>query len=73
MGEETNQITEPIAKLFEAKNFAFVTTLMKDGWPQITPTWVDLEDQLLTKIILITWLQLEAELSNKLKKVLMNT
>src|ERR1700739_2578439 len=44
MGEETNQITEPIAKLFEAKNFAFVTTLMKDGWPQITPTWVDLED-----------------------------
>jgi PPOX class probable F420-dependent enzyme len=44
MGKEVNQITEPIAKLFEGKNFAFVATLMKDGWPQITPTWVDLED-----------------------------
>ena len=44
MGKETNQITEPIAKLFKEKNFAFVATLMKDGWPQITPTWVDLED-----------------------------
>jgi PPOX class probable F420-dependent enzyme len=44
MDKETNQITEPIAKLFEGKNFAFVATLMKDGWPQITPTWVDLED-----------------------------
>jgi PPOX class probable F420-dependent enzyme len=44
MAKEANQITEPIAKLFEGKNFAFVATLMKDGWPQITPTWVDLED-----------------------------
>jgi len=44
MAKETNQITEPISKLFEGKNFAFVATLMKDGWPQITPTWVDLED-----------------------------
>jgi len=44
MVKEANQITEPIAKLFEGKNFAFVATLMKDGWPQITPTWVDLED-----------------------------
>ncbi len=44
MGKEPNQITEPIAKLFEGKNFAFIATLMKDGWPQITPTWVDLED-----------------------------
>jgi PPOX class probable F420-dependent enzyme len=44
MGKEANQITEPITKLFEGKNFAFVATLMKDGWPQITPTWVDLED-----------------------------
>ncbi|MGB8934827.1 MAG: PPOX class F420-dependent oxidoreductase [Candidatus Nitrosopolaris sp.] len=44
MDKETNQITEPIAKLLEGRNFAFVATLMKDGWPQITPTWVDLED-----------------------------
>jgi PPOX class probable F420-dependent enzyme len=44
MGKDKNEITEPIAKLFEGKNFAFMATLMKDGWPQITPTWVDLED-----------------------------
>jgi PPOX class probable F420-dependent enzyme len=44
MGKQTNQITEPIAKLLEGKNFAFVATLMKDGSSQITPTWVDLED-----------------------------
>jgi PPOX class probable F420-dependent enzyme len=44
MDKDTSQITEPIAKLLEGKNFAFVATLMKDGWPQITPTWVDLED-----------------------------
>jgi PPOX class probable F420-dependent enzyme len=31
-------------KLFEGKNFAFVSTLMRDGYPQITPTWVDIED-----------------------------
>jgi PPOX class probable F420-dependent enzyme len=44
MGKDTTQITEPVAKLLEGRNFAFVATLMKDGWPQITPTWVDLED-----------------------------
>ena len=43
MGKDTNQITEPVAKLIEGKNLAFVATLMKDGWPQITPTWVDIE------------------------------
>ncbi len=44
MGKDKNQITEPVAKLLEGKNLAFVATLMKDGWPQITPTWVDIED-----------------------------
>lgn len=44
MGNDKTQISEPIAKLLEGRNFAFVATLMKDGWPQITPTWVDLED-----------------------------
>ena len=44
MGKDTTQISEPVAKLLEGRNFAFVATLMKDGWPQITPTWVDLED-----------------------------
>jgi PPOX class probable F420-dependent enzyme len=37
-------ITDPsIAKLFEGKNFAFLATLMKDGSPQVTPTWVDID------------------------------
>jgi PPOX class probable F420-dependent enzyme len=43
MGKDTVQLTEPIARLFQGKNFAFVSTLMNDGSPQITPTWVDIE------------------------------
>jgi PPOX class probable F420-dependent enzyme len=39
------KLTDPsIRKLFEGKNFVFVSTLMKDGTPHITPTWVDLEE-----------------------------
>lgn len=37
-------ISDEIAKLFLEKNLAFLATLMKDGSPQITPTWVDLEN-----------------------------
>jgi PPOX class probable F420-dependent enzyme len=43
MSKDTTQITEPIFQLFQGKNFAFVSTLMKDGSPQISPTWVDIE------------------------------
>jgi len=49
-----NRITEPIAKLFEGKNFAFVSTLMKDGSPQITPTWVDIEKNAERNILINT-------------------
>ena len=50
-GNENNEhITEPIAKLIEGKNFAFVSTLMNDGSPQVTPTWIDIENR---KILLI--------------------
>lgn len=38
-----NQITEPIAKLLQDKNFASLSTLMSDGSPQVTPTWVDVD------------------------------
>lgn len=38
-----SQITEPVAKLLEGKNFAFLATLMRDGSPQITPVWIDLD------------------------------
>lgn len=33
-----------IRKLFESKNFVFVSSLMKDGSPQVTPMWVDIEN-----------------------------
>ena len=44
VGKTTNQITEPISKKKKKKNFAFLSTLMRDGSPQVTPTWVDIED-----------------------------
>lgn len=37
------KLTENDKSLFLGKNFAFIATLMKDGSPQITPTWVDIE------------------------------
>jgi PPOX class probable F420-dependent enzyme len=43
--ENNNHITEPIAKLIEGKNFAFIATLMKDGAPQATPTWIDIDNR----------------------------
>jgi hypothetical protein len=51
VSKNTNQITEPVSKLFEGKNFAFVSTLMEDGSPQVTATWIDIEDD---HIIVIT-------------------
>jgi predicted pyridoxine 5'-phosphate oxidase superfamily flavin-nucleotide-binding protein len=42
-----NQITEPVAKLLQDKNFVFLPTLMSDGSPQVTPTWVDVEDNVI--------------------------
>ena len=42
--QRRDSITDPsIAKLFEGKNFAFLATLMKDGSPQVTATWVDID------------------------------
>jgi PPOX class probable F420-dependent enzyme len=38
-----SQITEPVAQLIKRKNFAYLSTLMKDGSPQVTPTWVDID------------------------------
>jgi PPOX class probable F420-dependent enzyme len=46
-----NEITGPVIKLLEGKNFAFFSTLMKDGSPQITPVWIDWEKN--TNTILI--------------------
>jgi PPOX class probable F420-dependent enzyme len=46
MINDNNKIKDPsVRRLFEGKNYVFVSTLMEDGTPQITPTWVDLEEQ----------------------------
>jgi PPOX class probable F420-dependent enzyme len=40
-----NKVTDPsVRKLFEGKNFVFISSIMRDGSPQVTPTWVDIED-----------------------------
>jgi len=40
-----NSITDPsIRRFFEGKNLVFIASLMKDGSPQVTPTWVDIEN-----------------------------
>jgi len=44
---QTNQITGPVAKLLLDKNFAFISTLMSDGSPQVTPTWIGVEDSVI--------------------------
>lgn len=33
-----------IVKLLEGKNLVFIATTMKDGAPQVSPVWADLED-----------------------------
>ena len=41
----SDKITDPsIRRLFEENNFVFVSTLMSNGYPHTTPTWVDIED-----------------------------
>lgn len=35
--------SEPVSRLFQGKNFGFLATLMKDGSPQVTPTWIDVD------------------------------
>ena len=40
-----NNLNDPrIRKLFEDKNFAFLGTIMKDGRPQVSPIWIDIDD-----------------------------
>jgi PPOX class probable F420-dependent enzyme len=48
MDKRTNdQIVEPVAELLQDKNFVFLSTLNADGSPQISPTWVDVEDDVI--------------------------
>ena len=40
-----NEINDSaVRKLFEGKNFAYVASLMRDGSPHVTPTWVDIDN-----------------------------
>lgn len=36
-------IPQEAVKLFSGKNFAFIATLMKDGSPQLSPVWIDVD------------------------------
>jgi PPOX class probable F420-dependent enzyme len=33
-----------VTKLFQGKNLVFLATTMKDGSPQVSPVWADLQD-----------------------------
>jgi Pyridoxamine 5'-phosphate oxidase len=48
-----SQMTEPVIQLLKGKNFAYLSTLMHDGSPQVTPTWIDL-DKDSSSILIIT-------------------
>lgn len=37
--------SEPILKFFADRNFAFISTINKDGSPQVTPTWIDIDEE----------------------------
>lgn len=48
MSHNSEKITgENIAKLFDGKNFAFLATVKKDGSPQVTPTWIDRDNNII--------------------------
>jgi len=36
-------LSDGVKKLFQEPNFAHLATLMRDGSPQVTPVWVDLD------------------------------
>src|SRR5688500_16994372 len=48
-------LSEPIIKIIKDKNFAFLGTIMRDGRPQVSPIWIDIDDD--NNIILINTAQ----------------
>ena len=38
-------LSEPILGFFKNRNFAFLSTINSDGSPQVTPTWVDIDEK----------------------------
>ena len=35
---------DKVIKLFKERNLVFIATIMKDGSPQLSPVWADIED-----------------------------
>jgi PPOX class probable F420-dependent enzyme len=44
MTQETLQ-SEHVRQLLQGKNFGHLATLMRDGSPQVTPTWLDIDGE----------------------------
>ena len=42
MSKISTVISEPVAKILKKGTFVFLGTVMKDGSPHVTPTWVDM-------------------------------
>ena len=42
--EKKMVLSEPIIKIIKDKNFAFLGTIMRDGRPQVSPIWIDIDD-----------------------------
>jgi PPOX class probable F420-dependent enzyme len=39
-----SKMTEPVIQLLKGKNFACLATLMSDGSPHVTPTWIGFDE-----------------------------
>jgi len=40
-GDFVLMLNQKLSKLVEAKNFAFIATVGRDGYPTVTPVWID--------------------------------
>ena len=38
------KLDDKVIKLFKERNLVFIATIMKDGSPQLSPVWADMED-----------------------------
>jgi PPOX class probable F420-dependent enzyme len=48
MSRNIDKITdENIVRLLDGRNFAFLATVKKDGSPQVTPTWIDRDNNII--------------------------
>jgi PPOX class probable F420-dependent enzyme len=37
-------LNDKVIKLFDGRNLVFIATIMKDGSPQLSPVWADMEE-----------------------------